>query len=79
MVARAKVPYPVSAFGGVGYTRREWREVPAGVSQKHLYDYANVLEYHADKIAEVDQLVATLESVLTVKPNQPSTRRKREK
>ncbi len=45
MLARAKTPYPVSAFGGLEYTRREWREVPAGVSQKHLDDYANVLEY----------------------------------
>lgn len=45
MLARAKTPYPVSAFGGLEYTRREWREVPAGVSQKHLDDYDNVLEY----------------------------------
>lgn len=77
MLARAKTPYPVSAFGGLEYTRREWREVPAGVSQKHLDDYANVLEYHAEKIAEVDQLVDVLESALTVKSEQPTTRRKR--
>lgn len=68
MLARAKTPYPVSAFGGIEYTRREWREVPAGVSQKHLDDYANVLEYRAEKIAEVDQLVAVLEAMPIAKP-----------
>ena len=56
MLARAKVPYPVSAFGGLEYTRREWREVPAGVSQKHIDDYANVLEYQDAAATETEPI-----------------------
>ena len=62
VLAKAIVPFPVSAFGGHEYTRREWREVPAGVSQKQMDDYANVLEYQ-DEAAPGPEPIATSDPV----------------